>query len=78
MNKELRRLEDAGILTSVAYSDRGSSIVAVIKADGQIRICGNFKATVKPYINTEQYPLTWYNENEGFKPDSCLVPENRC
>ena len=29
----------------------------VQKADGQIRICGDFKRTINPFINTEQYPL---------------------
>ena len=59
---ELKQLEDDGILTSVPNSDWASPIVVVPKADGQIRICGNFKATINPYINTEQYPLPWADE----------------
>ena len=59
---ELKRLEDDGILTSISYSDWASPIVVVPEADGQIRICGNFKATINPYINTEQYPLPGEDE----------------
>ena len=59
---ELKRLEDDGILTSVPYSDWASPIVVVLKADGQIRICGDFKATINPYINTERIPLPGADE----------------
>ena len=31
-------------------------MVMVPKADGQVRICGDFKATINPLINTEQHP----------------------
>ena len=56
VNRELKRMEDDGILTSVSYSEWASPIVVVPKADGQIRICGDFKSTINPFINTEQYP----------------------
>ena len=58
----IKRSDEDGILTSVPYSDWAGPIVVVPKADGQIRICGDFKATVNPYINTEQYPLPGADE----------------
>ena len=57
VHRELKRLEDDGIIKSLAYADWANPIVVVPKADGQLRIFGDFKATINPYINTEQYPL---------------------
>ena len=53
---ELKRLEN-GVIESIPYSDWASPIVIVPKADGQVRICGDFKKTVNPFIHTAQYPL---------------------
>ena len=57
VSRELKRLEDEGIIQSIPYSDWASPIVIVPKADGQIRITGDFKRTINPSIHTEQYPL---------------------
>ena len=54
---ELRRMEDDDVIRSVTTSQWASPIVIVPKADGHIRICGDFKNTVNPHVNTEQYPL---------------------
>ena len=62
---ELKRLENAGVIESIPYSDWASPIVIVPKADGQVRICGDFKKTVNPSIHTEQYPLP--NPDELFQ-----------
>ena len=51
---ELDRLESAGILTKVSYSQWASPIVAVPKKDGQIRICGDYKVSV---LDIDKYPL---------------------
>lgn len=57
MNKELQRLVDEEILAPVDSSNWGTPLVAVLKADGKIRICGDYKATVNPYIEEVVYPL---------------------
>lgn len=43
---DLNRLEQLDIIDKVSHSDWASPIVPVPKADGSIRICGDFKVTI--------------------------------
>ena len=43
---ELDRLLNEGIFGPIAHSDWAAPIVPVIKPDGRIRICGDYKQTV--------------------------------
>ncbi|KAK3712034.1 hypothetical protein QZH41_000190 [Actinostola sp. cb2023] len=52
---ELERLEKEGILSKVEYSEWATPIV--VKRNGSVRICGDFKVTVNPVLLAEQYPL---------------------
>lgn len=54
---ELYRLINLGVLEPVDYSPWGTPIVPVLKKDGSVRICGDFKVTLNPYIEIDQYPL---------------------
>ncbi|MGH0157174.1 UNVERIFIED_CONTAM: hypothetical protein FKN15_033151 [Acipenser sinensis] len=54
---ELNRLEDAGILSKVDWSPWATPIVPVAKKNGAVRVCGDFKVTVNPVLQAEQYPL---------------------
>ncbi|CAI6354211.1 unnamed protein product [Macrosiphum euphorbiae] len=54
---ELDRLVKEGILTPVETCDFGTPIVPVIKANGSIRICGDYKVTINPYLKVDRYPL---------------------
>lgn len=60
--KELDRLEGEGILRSIDYSEWASPIVVVPKPDGNIRICADYKNTVNPCIEADQYPLPTADE----------------
>ena len=53
---ELKRLEDQGILSKVEWSDWATAIVPVVKNNGAVRICGDFKVS-GPVLHTDQYPL---------------------
>lgn len=53
----LDRLLASGVLSPVAHSEWATPIVPVEKADGSIRICGDYKLTVNAACETEQYPL---------------------
>ena len=57
MEEELRRLQNEGILTKVEWSEWATPIVPVPKKDGSVRLCGDYKITVNPELQAEQYPL---------------------
>ena len=54
---ELDRLEKEGILEPVKFSDWAAPIVPVVKRDGSVRICGDYKLTVNQAASTDTYPL---------------------
>ena len=54
---ELTRLEKEGILSKVEYSEWATPIVPVVKRNGSVRLCGDFKVSVNPVLLAEQYPL---------------------
>ena len=57
VERELERLEAAGVIEKVNHSDWAAPIVAVPKGDGQIRICRDYKVTVNQSLDVEAYPL---------------------
>ena len=57
VEKELERLENEGIIQKVDHSDWATPIVAVPKGDNTVRICGDYKTTVNPQLQVDQYPL---------------------
>ena len=54
---ELDRLVRTGVLKPVNYSNWAAPIVTVPKRDGEVRICGDYKVTVNPVLEVDQYPL---------------------
>ena len=57
MGKELDCLEAAGIIRKIDHSDWAAPIVPVPKKDGTIRVCGDYKVTINPALQVDQYPL---------------------
>ena len=53
---DLARLEDAHI-SKVSHSDWAAPIVAVPKKDGKLCLCGDYKVTINPVLEVDQYPL---------------------
>jgi hypothetical protein len=62
VERELSRLENEGILSKVDTSEWAPPIVPVMKPNGSVRICGDFKTTVNPMLNVDQYPLPRIDE----------------
>ena len=57
VGSEIDRMEAAGILCKVDHSDYASPVVPIVKPDKSIRICGDYKSTVNPNLDTKVYPL---------------------
>ena len=53
----MKRLEKEGILFKVEYSAWATPIVPVVKRNGSVRVCGDFKVSVNPVLRAEQYTL---------------------
>lgn len=57
MNRELDRMVEDGVLSPVESSQWGTPLVPVLKADGTVRLCGDYKSTVNKYLVDVKYPL---------------------
>ena len=50
-------MEKAGIVTKVDWSSWATPVVPVVKPNGKVRLCGDFKVTVNPQLCVDQHPL---------------------
>ena len=57
IEQELPRLEDSGIIERVEFSDWATPIMPVVKPDGSVRICGDYKLTANHVAKLDTYPL---------------------
>ena len=57
VEKELDRLLAEGIIQPVQFSDWAAPIVPVIKGDGSVRICGDYKVTINKIARIYKYPI---------------------
>jgi len=54
---ELNRLQDTDVIKPVKFSEWAAPVVPVVKPDGSIRICGDYKVTINQATQTDTYPL---------------------
>ena len=54
VDRELDRLQWAGIVEKVTHSDWAAAIVVVPKGEGQIKLCGDYKVTVNKSLKVDQ------------------------
>ena len=57
MEEALERLENEGIIEPIGFSEWAAPIVPVVKRDGSIRVCGDYKLTINQAAQVDTYPL---------------------
>ena len=57
VGKELDRLVAVGVLSPIQFSRWAAPIVPIVKQNGAIRICGDFKVTINQVSRIDTYPL---------------------
>ena len=62
VEKEIDRQVAAGILEPVKFSNWATPVVPIMKKDGSVRLCGDYKITVNQASETDTYPLPRIDE----------------
>ena len=50
-------MENENIIEPVSFFEWATPLVCVPKADGSVRVCGDYRVTVNQAINTDQHPI---------------------
>ena len=77
---ELDYLEKDGVIERVSHSDWATPIVVICKPTGKVRICGDFKVTLKPMLKLDVHPFPLPEElfhklNQGCKFSKINLPD---
>ncbi|XP_008181385.1 uncharacterized protein K02A2.6-like [Acyrthosiphon pisum] len=62
VSEELDRLVKEDIFVAVETSEWGTPVVPVIKSDGSIRLCGDYKVTLNKFLKVDRYPIPRVND----------------
>ena len=57
IENDLNRLAGLGIIEKVNISDWATPLVPVVKPDGSVRLCGDYKITVNLVLQVDHYPM---------------------
>ena len=57
VSDELDNLQAKGVIVPVKFSSWAAPVVPVIKHDGSVRLCGDYKLTINSVAKNEVYPL---------------------
>ena len=57
VEEELERLQTLGVIKPIQFSDWAAPIVPVLKSDGKVRICGDYRVTVNKAARLDKYPI---------------------
>ena len=56
-DKELDMLQEEGIISPVTNSSWAAAVVPVLKPNGTVRLCGDYKLTVNKAARLDTYPI---------------------
>lgn len=62
VDAQLKSLENKGTITRITTSDWGTPLVPILKADGTVRICGDYKVTLNPFLEDCNHPIPRIDE----------------
>ena len=62
IENELDRLLSQGVIEPIQFAKWAAPIVPVLKGDGTVRICGDYKLTVNQASTVDSYPLPRIND----------------
>ena len=62
VEEELDRLQQAGVIRPVEFSEWAAPIVPVLKSTGEVRICGDYKVTINRAVKVDKYPIPNIND----------------
>ena len=57
VERELDRLQSQGVIEPVRFAEWAAPIVPIVKGDGSVRICGDYKVTANAFALVDTYPL---------------------
>ena len=57
VERELDRLEEAGVIEKVTHCEWAAPVVVVPKKNGTVRLCGDYKVSINQALVVDQYPL---------------------
>lgn len=57
VEKQLKSLERDGIISKVESTEWGTPLVPIMKENGRIRICADYKVTLNKFLKDTNYPL---------------------
>ena len=57
VDQELNRLQKQGIISPISHSHWAAPVVPVMKSDGSVRLCGDYKLTVNRAAKMDTYPI---------------------
>lgn len=57
VEEEINRLLREKIISPVKYAELAAPVVHILKPNGSIRLCGDYKLPVKKVTTLEQYPI---------------------
>uniref|UniRef100_A0A5S6QNL9 RNA-directed DNA polymerase n=1 Tax=Trichuris muris TaxID=70415 RepID=A0A5S6QNL9_TRIMR len=62
VDAEIERLVQDGVFEPITNSKWATPLVCVLKRDGSVRLCADYRATVNPAIATDAFPLPTLDE----------------